>query len=151
MASEEGGVPDITQSRRRGRIKYGFGFNLEQPLADDGETGLFARLGWNDGATETFTFTEAERSLSLGAQIAGASWRRPDDRVGVAFVADELGNLHASYLRHGGLGFELGDGRLNRRPEIVVETYYALAVLRWLVLSLDYQFVDNPGYNRDRG
>ena len=151
LAHQQGGVPDITATRQRGALKYGFGFNLEQPLTADGETGLFARLGWNDGATESFAFTEAERSVSLGAQIAGGFWRRPDDRVGVAVVANELGNAHADYLGAGGRGFVLGDGRLNRRPEIITETYYALQLLSWFAVSIDYQFIDNPGYNRDRG
>jgi high affinity Mn2+ porin len=113
---------------------------LERPLTVDGETGLFARLGWNDGATESFAFTETERSASVAAQT-----------VGIAFVANELGNAHADYLGDGGLGFVLGDGRLNRRPEIITETYYALQLLHWFALSVDYQFIDNPGYNRDRG
>jgi high affinity Mn2+ porin len=33
----------------------------------------------------------------------------------------------------------------------VLETYYSLKVDKWLTLSLDYQFVEDPGYNRDRG
>ena len=151
LAHQQGGVPDITATRQRGALKYGFGLNLEQPLTPDGETGLFARLGWNDGATESFAFTEAERSASIGTQIAGDPWRRPGDRVGIAFVANELGNAHADYLGDGGLGFVLGDGRLNRRPEIITETYYALQLLSWFAISVDYQFIDNPGYNRDRG
>ncbi|HZR80530.1 MAG TPA: carbohydrate porin [Candidatus Binatia bacterium] len=151
LAREQGGAPVIEATRSRGRQKYGFCLNLEAPLADGGDTGLFARLGWNDGANESFAFTEAERNASIGAQIAGASWNRPQDRVGVAFDAEELGNLHASYLGAGGLGFILGDGRLNRRPEIVVETYYLLQILDWFAITLDYQLIANPGYNRDRG
>ncbi len=30
---------------QQGGNKYGFGLNFEQPLADDGETGIFGRLG----------------------------------------------------------------------------------------------------------
>ena len=151
LAREQGDTPVIAATAKRGRQKYGFVINVEQPLADDGNTGLFARLGWNDGANESFAFTEAERNVSVGAQIAGASWHRPDDRVGIAFDAEELGNLHAAYLGAGGLGFILGDGRLTRRPEIVTETYYLLQLLDWLAITVDYQFIDNPGYNRDRG
>jgi high affinity Mn2+ porin len=32
-----------------------------------------------------------------------------------------------------------------------METYYSLAVLNFAHLTLDYQWVDHPGYNRDRG
>jgi high affinity Mn2+ porin len=151
LAREQGVTPDITATRRRGAQKYGFCINLEQPLADDGETGLFARLGWNDGANESFAYTEAEQNVSLGAQIDGSHWGRPADRVGLALDAEELGNLHAAYLGAGGLGFILGDGRLNRRPEIVGEAYYLVELLDWFAVTLDYQFIANPGYNRDRG
>jgi len=32
-----------------------------------------------------------------------------------------------------------------------LETYYNVAVFKFAKLSLDYQFVDHPAYNRDRG
>ena len=50
------GPPDVTTTRAY-RTKYGFGLNLEQELTED--LGAFARLGWNDGRTESFAFTEA--------------------------------------------------------------------------------------------
>ncbi len=31
------------------------------------------------------------------------------------------------------------------------ETYYSAALLAWAHISVDYQFVKNPGYNADRG
>jgi len=151
LAAERGGVPDITQTRRRARLKYGFALNLEQPLTEDRETGLFSRVGWNDGATETFAYTEADWTASLGAQIAGTWWGRHDDRAGVAIAANGLSDAHADYLAAGGLGFELGDGRLSYRPETIVESYYLLQVVSWLALTLDYQFIADPGHNAARG
>ena len=151
LGRQTGQTPNITLTRSPGTVKYGFAFNLEQPLADDGETGLFARGGWNDGATETFAYTEADRTISLGAQIAGVSWRRPDDRIGIAVDANGLSAAHADYLAAGGLGFELGDGRLHRGDEIIAEMYYSLRLLSCFAVSLDYQFIANPGYNQDRG
>jgi high affinity Mn2+ porin len=44
-------TPSISADDAPGRIKYGFGLNIEQPIADSGATGVFARLGWNDGHT----------------------------------------------------------------------------------------------------
>jgi high affinity Mn2+ porin len=151
LGRQTGQTPDISLTRTTGAVKYGFAFNLEQPLADDGETGLFARGGWNDGATETFAYTEADRTVSLGAQIAGTSWFRPDDRIGIAIDANGLSAAHADYLAAGGLGFELGDGRLHRGDEIITEAYYSLQLLHWFAVTLDYQFIKNPGYNQDRG
>ena len=151
LARESGGMPDVTRTRRLARLKYGFTLNLEQPLTEDGATGLFSRLGWNDGATETFAYTEADWTLSLGAQAGGTWWNRPDDRGGVAIAANGLSNAHVDYLTAGGLGFELGDGRLSYRPETIIESYYLLQVVRWLAFTLDYQFIADPGHNAARG
>ena len=35
--------------------------------------------------------------------------------------------------------------------EDILETYYDLAVVSAVQVTLDYQWVQNPGYNRDRG
>jgi hypothetical protein len=143
--------PDIRADDRDGRRKYGFGVNLELPIADDGETGVFARLGWNDGHTESFAFTEVDRLVSAGVQISGARWSRAQDRFGLAIVQEALSPDHRRYLELGGQGFVLGDGRLGYAREMIVETYYRLHCAEHLDLSPDLQFVRNPGYNRDRG
>ena len=49
------------------------------------------------------------------------------------------------------MGFSIGDGRLNYRPESLVEAYYAWQPLKIFTVSLDYQHIDSPAYNRDRG
>ena len=146
-----GTTPDVTKTRRQDALKYGLTLNLEQPLSEDGKTALFARLGWNDGATETFAYTEADWTLSLGAQIGGGAWHRADDRLGVGIAANGLNDAHADYLARGGLGFELGDGRLAYRPETIVEAYYLVQIVKWIALTVDYQFIADPGHNSDRG
>jgi high affinity Mn2+ porin len=144
-------TPDIVADDAEGREKRGFGINLEQPLADNGDTGVFLRLGWNDGETETFVFTEADRELSFGGQISGSHWGRSDDRFGIATSINGLSSDHQRYLELGGCGFELCDGVLNYGREQIIETYYRIQIGRYLQLSPDYQFYENPGYNRDRG
>jgi len=151
LAARERSTPDVTRTRQRGRIKYGVTLNAEQPLTVDGETGLFARVGWNDGHTETFAYTEADWTASLGAQIGGSLWRRATDHVGIAVGANGLSDPHADYLERGGLGFELGDGRLHDRPETIVDLYYLLKILPWAAVTADYQLVVDPGSNGDRG
>ena len=153
IAMQDHTIPDIVADDRKGRAKYGFGLNLEQPLADSGNTGVFLRLGWNDGRTEDFVFTEADRHLSAGLQLAGTGWHRADDRVGVALLVHGLSGDHAEYLAAGGLGFLLGDGRLTYRTEDIAELYYrfAIPVLTSCQVTPDYQLILNPGYNRDRG
>ena len=87
-----------------GKVRLGLNGG-ELPLADEGETGLFMRAGWNDGATETFAFTEVDRQVSLGAQVSGAHWRRAADRLGVAPVVEGLSGAHHDYLAAGGADF----------------------------------------------
>jgi hypothetical protein len=141
-------APDVLTTRAGDRVKRGWVLNGEQPLGEPGGAGLFARVGWNDGRTESFAFTEADRSASIGGQ--GLGWN-PDDRWGLAASQQDVSAVHRAYLAHGGLGFVLGDGRLNPGRERLVEAYYAWAVRPWAVLTPDLQWVWNPGYNRDRG
>jgi high affinity Mn2+ porin len=157
-AAATGTVPDIAADGENGRHKVGLGINLEQPLADDGNTGMFMRLGWNDGHTESFVFTEVDRLASLGGQLSGVHWSRSEDYLGAGLLAEGLSSPHHDYLAAGGSGFLLGDGRLNYAHEQIFETYYRAgwswtigeAPLR-LQLSPDFQYVQNPGFNRDRG
>lgn len=141
---------DISASRQYGRSKYGLGINLEQTLTDN--VGLFARASWNDGKNETWCFTEIDRAFSIGTSIKGNRWKRGDDVLGFAYCISGLSNEHAAYLSKGGLGFIIGDGALNYRPENLLETYYSLNLLKGrLIPSFSYQFVINPAYNADRG
>ncbi len=125
LGRETGRYPASSKSRQPGGTKYGFGLNFEQPLADGGDTGLFGRLGWNDGNHETWAYTECDRHGSLGVQLSGAHWGRNDDRVGIAYAVDGLSTRHKDYLEAGGLGLLLGDGKLNYGFEQVLEMYYS--------------------------
>lgn len=151
IAEANGTAPDIRADDRDGRRKYGYAVNAELPLADDGDTGLFARAGWNDGKIESFVFTEVDRDLSVGAQISGAHWRRPRDRLGIAVDINGLSRDHRDYLAAGGSGFVLGDGALDYGREEIAEIYYALQPIAHVTLGPDFQFIRDPGYNNDRG
>ena len=142
-------VPDITLYRKQGRVKYGFGLNGEQQLTT--QCRAFARLGWNEGANESFAYTEIDRTASFGADYLGAQWHRSQDKVGTAFVVNGLSGDHRRYLALGGLGFILGDGGLNYGTEKIFETYYTAHVWRDTSVAFDYQHVTNPAYNMDRG
>jgi high affinity Mn2+ porin len=143
------GTTDLASTRRPGTKKYGFGLNLEQEIAPD--LGVFARYGWSDGKTETWTFTQIDRSLSGGVSIPGRLWKRSGDTVGVAHVRNYLSGDQRSFLAAGGIGFIIGDGRLDYQPESIVEAYYAWHATREWTVTLDYQRVVNPAYNHDRG
>jgi len=142
-------VPDITATRQNNRVKYGFGLNAEQAISND--LGAFFRAGWNDGNTETWAFTEIDRTVSLGLSGKGNRWNRPDDCVGIATVLSGLSAAHMNYLKAGGKGFELGDGNLNYSAENLTECYYSFQLSKNISLSATYQYLIHPGYNKDRG
>lgn len=140
----------VTASRQYGRSKYGYGLNVEQYLTED--LGLFARASYNDGKNETWCFTEIDRAASIGISIKGKRWKRDLDVVGAAYCISGLSKEHKAYLANGGLGFIIGDGRLNYANEHLFESYYSASFLKGqVVASLVYQFVANPAYNMDRG
>jgi len=141
--------PEITDHPLQTTVKYGFGVNVEQPLTD--WLGLFARWGWNEGQHESYAYTEVDETEQVGAGLQGVKWKRKLDRAGLAFISNGISREHQEYLALGGLGFLLGDGKLNYGREKIVETYYTLHVWRGIFTSFDAQYVDNPGYNRDRG
>ena len=151
IGQQTGTTPNIVADDKPYRRKYGFGLNGELPVADNGETGLFSRIGWNDGRAESFAFTEVDRLVSFGGQVDGVHWRRPTDRAGLAYVIGNLSGPHEEYLAAGGQGFVVGDGRINYGAERVLETYYRFEPIRHVQLSADYQHIDHPGYNKDRG
>ncbi|MBO9634895.1 MAG: carbohydrate porin [Chitinophagaceae bacterium] len=132
-----------------GGRKFSVGLNLEQSLSP--ATGVFARIGWNDGQYASWAFTEIDRTVSVGMLIDGRSWKRPDDSWGIAVSINGLSKAHRQYLAAGGYGFIIGDGALNYGHEAIVETFYNTALNGFCHLSFDYQFVQHPAFNKDRG
>ena len=141
-------VPDLTLVRRT-QSKSGFGLGTQVEVTE--AVGAYLRAGWNDGRTETFMFTEIDRSLAAGALVKGSPWNRPNDSMGVAVYLNGLSGPHRNYLASGGQAFFLGDGRLNYGSERIAEAYYSLNVAPAAWISLGAQRAVNPGYNRDRG
>ena len=148
-SASNGGTTPAVADVRRDRTKLGLGIGLDQELTRD--AGFFGRYSWNDGRTETYAFAEIDRSLTAGLAMRGQLWFRPRDTVAAAFVQDSLSDAHRDYLAAGGLGNFLGDGWLSYRPERVFEAYYSLNAFAGAWLTVDGQYVMNPGYNADRG
>ncbi|MDB5156451.1 MAG: high affinity Mn2+ porin [Mucilaginibacter sp.] len=143
-------APNVDTTQAYGRHKYGFGISADQYLTND--FGVFAKLSYNDGHTQTWYFTEIDRSISFGAQLKGTSWKRKDDELALAFIGNGLSAPHRNYLAAGGYGFIIGDGKLNYSTEMIAELYYKIdAYQHKFFLSPDYQFILNPAYNKDRG
>ena len=142
-------TPDITRHEKFGAAKYGVGWNNEQDVT--GSLRVFSRFGWNEGRHESFAYTEVDQTVSLGGDYNGSQWGRPDDKFGLAFVSNAIKKDHQRYLALGGLGFLLGDGRLNYGRENIEESYYNWHIRSGLFGAIQLTHIDNPGYNRDRG
>ena len=149
IAQQTGAAADIA-AVRAAHNKAGVSLNLEQELTDD--LGAFARTGWSQGRFEAYEFTDINQTLSLGLSLRGSSWGRADDTVGLAVAVNDTSASAKRFFAAGGLGILVGDGRLLRSgPESILETYYSFAAFSGGKLTLDYQFISNPAYNRDRG
>ena len=149
LGAQTGTVPDINSVRTGTQTKSGLGVNLEQAISAD--AGVFARAMWADGQTETYAFTEIDRSLSGGVSLKGGSWGRAEDTVGVALARNGLSSARRDYLAAGGLGFFIGDGKLNYAPETILEAFYSWKATKAAWVSADWQYIRNPAYNADRG
>lgn len=132
-----------------GGKKFGLGLSVEQLLTDD--IGIFSRLGWNDGKYATWAYTEIDQTACLGLSVKGTKWHRPGDVAGIAGVLNGISKSHRDFLAAGGYGFIIGDGALNYGHEGIIEAYYNTYLFNNFWLTFDYQFVNDPGYNKDRG
>ena len=149
LAQSTGQQPD-TGLVRRYASRPGLAVNLEQQITNS--LGLFLRASLNDGSKEAYEFTEINRSLSTGLSLDGGRWGCPGDTVGVAGAVNGLSSVARRYFAAGGIGILIGDGRLpHYSTEDVAEIYYRARLTEQLSASVDYQFVANPAYNRDRG
>jgi hypothetical protein len=147
--SGEDPTPEITKHETYGAVKYGFTLNAEQELTTN--IRIFGRFGWNEGQHESFAYTEDDQTFEFGGDYSGRAWSRPYDKLGVAFVTNAIKADHQAYLGFGGLGFLLGDGKLNYAREDILESYYNLHAWRGMYYALDLQYINHPGYNQDRG
>ena len=145
----------LVESRKGEKIKYGLGVNLEQAI--NTSVGFFLRAMQADGRTETYAFTEADGSLSTGLVFKGGLWGRTDDAVGVAFMRNTLSSQRRGFLAAGGMSYFIGDASttsppsLTYKPEQILEVFYSLQMMRGTWLTTDYQRIQNPAYNADRG
>jgi high affinity Mn2+ porin len=137
------------------KIKYGLGVNIEQAISNS--VGFFLRAMKADGKTETYAFTEADGSLSTGLVFKGGLWGRADDAVGVAFMRNTLSPERRGFLAAGGMSYFIGDASassatsLTYQPEQILEAFYSFQMTRGTWLTTDYQRIQNPAYNADRG
>jgi high affinity Mn2+ porin len=148
-SAQTGDRPDVAAVHRPGTLKYGVAISADQEIRKD--VGVFLRLGWNDGKTESFAFTAIDRLATGGISFTGTRWKRPEDKVATELTVAGISGVHASYLAHGGYDFLIGDGRLTYAPEYTWESYYSARLFPGFFASIDLQHVVDPAYNQDRG
>jgi high affinity Mn2+ porin len=141
-------APDLCWVRKTNH-RVGVGISLEQHLSND--IGVSARAMVSDGKTEVYAYTPTDRSLAVNLLAKGKSWQRGRDLAGVGYAINWISDIHAKYLNIGGVDGFIGDGRLKKAPESVVEVFYSLNVFDPLWVSADYQHLMNPAFNADRG
>lgn len=146
--------PDaLVAVRSNEKTKYGLGFNIEQAISSN--VGYFLRVMKADGRTETYAFTEADGSLSTGLVFKGGLWGRADDAIGLAFMRNTLSSDRKQFLHAGGVSYFIGDSNgvqhIQYKPEQVLEAFYSFNLARGTWLTADYQRIQNPAYNADRG
>jgi high affinity Mn2+ porin len=149
LAALTGTTPNVSLTDRVGTLKYGTGISFDQAITSD--IGVFSRLGWNDGQTQSFAFTAIDRLATGGVSIKATRWHRKYDVLGTSFAAGGLSAVHRKYLAAGGLDFLIGDGRLNYAPEYVWESFYSARVVPGFYATVDVQRDTNLAYNHDRG
>jgi carbohydrate-selective porin OprB len=113
---------------RDGRSGHGFGVSCDQEIG--GGVGLFARYGWQRGDVYP-----VENAWSAGLDLAGGTWKRPDDRIGVAYGMAILSDEQEKLNRAGGV--DGGD-------EHHFELYYSIAVNEQVTITPDVQCAINP-------
>ena len=148
--SQATGMPADIDAVRSYTSRPSFSVNWQQQVTEN--VGVFARAGWADGNIEPWDFTDVDRTVSGGVSLNGKPWGRPDDTIGIAGVVNGISAVHQEFFNDGGLGILIGDGMLPHPGlEEIFETYYSYALTDSIKLAADYQFVNNPGYNSDRG
>lgn len=137
------------EGTKYGGKKFTLGISADQQI--NNSLGVFLRAGWNDGKYATWAFTEIDQTMSGGLILKGDYWKRPSDNFGIACAINGISKYHRDFLANGGNGFIIGDGKLNYGHEVILETFYAFPITHFFTITADYQFVNHPAYNKDRG
>jgi len=116
---------------------YGWYVSVDQKLfrendKDDQGLGIFGRFGYRRPETNRIS-----RFWSAGLSYVGLIPRRDADVLGLGFALQRPSELFRTRI----------DSEFDN--EAVYELYYAIQLNKWLVITPDVQYVENPGGSND--
>ena len=124
----------------------GFGLSFDQNVSAD--VTLFCRFGWQDGDIAGVSYAPGgvldpiavEYTWSVGGQVTGARWNRPDDVIGLAVGQALLSDDFEDMQQAAGVDPE---------DEFHLELYYSIFLNDYVAVSPDFQLIDNMGGDDD--
>lgn len=127
----------VPEDGRADSGQTGWGLSFDQEVAD-GFT-AFARYSWTQDDLSIYDPDAGEWSMipfnqvySIGMTVAGTLWSRPEDGVGFAFGQTLLTD-------------DYEDANPHTANEKYIETWYRYVFNRFVALSADFQWTENPG------
>lgn len=120
----------------------GFGVSIDQMLTET--VGVWLRAGEQSKKVAQFN-----AHLSLGANISGAAFGRPDDSIGLGVGTSRMGKVYRDFKKSQAPAF-------NDSNETYLEAYYNISVggaseSSGFHISPDIQYVKNPGGDSNAG
>ena len=147
LAQATGTPAETALVRNNVTNRTGVSLNLEQQNHRDDRCLRPRWLGRRD-ESKPWDFTDVDRTFSGGVSIKGKQWGRPDDTIGIGGIVNGIDGVHRAYFNAGGLGILIGDGQLpNPGSKQSSRPITATALTASTRVSVDYQFIGNPGYN----
>jgi len=137
--------PPVRDYANADKGQHGWGLSFDQELLDG--LSAFSRYSWTqddlsvwNNDENMWTLIPFNQVYSVGLGISGLLWNRPDDGIGLAFgqtilTSDYKNSVHAEGLR--------------TANEKYVESWYRYTFNKYLALSADFQWTQNPGGMRN--
>jgi hypothetical protein len=134
--------------REGDKENWGIGLSIDQQVNDD--VTLFCRFGIQDGDIAGASYDPGEgeeleplameSSWSIGGQITGSPWDRPNDVIGIALGQAILSDDYEDLLNTDGIDPD---------NESHFEVYYSYYLNDYIAVSADIQVIDCIGGNED--
>ncbi len=112
---------------------------------------MFARADFANGAIEPYDSSDIDRTALLGLAIDGTEWGRQGDVLGLGAAVNGTRQFISASLMLAVSACSSGWSIAAPWSEAIAEAYYLWKPLKLLAVTLDYQLIMNPRYNRDRG